>query len=373
MAPYDRPADTAFGGRDDRRVTVIVVNHGTTDDLPRCVAAFDAQDLGADELEIVVVDNATPGAGPTLDGLVARAWKHRVRVVANATNRGYAGAINDVLAGDTAPVVVFSNVDVDPAPDAVRRCRAVLDDQPTCGSVQPLLVGVGTPAHIDSTGHVLTRARVVANRDEGRSAQEFTRPAGDVFGVSGAFAVHRRRMLDDVAWRGCGSAAGQILTEDLFAFFEDVELDWRARRRGWTAWFAPDAVVGHERGGRGARRPAIVEELNWANRLLVMATCDDRGDIRRHGVSVGVTTMLSAVVLGVRHPMVLARAIIRYRRGRAGANLRRRELDERARCSAASVLDEWAVDLRWRAWLATALRARWRAGATTRQRRRPRR
>ncbi len=373
MTSRSRVTATAPQQAQSHRVAAIIVNYQTTDDLERCLAAFDAQDLAPDALDIIVVDNASSGAGATLEKLAARTWRHRVRIIANRVNRGFAGAVNDGLAASDSDVVVFANVDVDPAPDAIRRCLEIFDEDDRCGSVQPLLVrGLRrvtdvapdtqrapgrapcvSEAVIDTTGHVLTRARIVVNRGEGQPVATAPAP-GLVFGVSGAFAVHRRAMLDEVAWRRADhGACGQVLTEALFAFFEDVELDWRARRFGWHARFAPEAVVYHERGGRGARRSSIVEELNWANRLLVTRACDDRAAVRQAAALLVSTSLIQLVRLTFRQPIAAMHAVRRWVQGRGEAARRGRELDARAPLSAAEVLAAWERPFSWRAWIGT--------------------
>jgi GT2 family glycosyltransferase len=194
--------------------------------------------------------------------------------VRNATNRGFCGGVNDALGGLDADVeaVLLVNPDVTLARDLVERCVDRLLADPTCGSVQPRVQrAVPLPdgrVVLDTTGHVLTRPRLVLNRGEGEVDRDHV-PAGEVFGASGACVLHRRAMLEAVRWR-----SGEALTEDLVAYFDDVELDWRARRHGWSAWYEPAAVAVHERGGAGPRRTVRVESLNLANRLLVLVTCD---------------------------------------------------------------------------------------------------
>ena len=168
------------------------------------------------------------------------------------------------------------------------------------------------PPVIDTTGHVPTRARLFRNRGEGEADRGQYGEAGEVFGVSGALALYRREMLDDVAWQH-PDGRREWLTEDLFAYFEDVELDWRARRLGWTAWYEPAAVATHERGGAGVRRTPTVEALNWANRLLVIATCDDRRGLLRTLPLVATTSLLKTIELAVTVPSALLPALRRLR------------------------------------------------------------
>jgi GT2 family glycosyltransferase len=204
---------------------------------------------------------------------------------------------------------------------------------------------------IDTTGHVATRARLFRNRGEGAADRgQFDRP-GEVFGVSGALALYRRTMLDEVAWR-CDDGRLQWLTEDLFAYFEDVELDWRARRFGWIAWYEPTAVATHERGGAGVRRTPTVEALNWSNRLLAVATCDDPRGLLRALSLVATTSMLKTIELAITVPQALPAALSRLRLV-PRALARRRQLDLRAPRTAADVERDWFVAFRWRSWVRT--------------------
>lgn len=336
------------------KVVALVVNWNSAEQLPACLAALDAQDHP--DLEVVVVDNASrDGSDAVLAAAEVAPRRHPLRVLRNTTNRGFAGGINDGLAVTGGDAVLFCNVDVDPAPDLVSRCAAVLAADDTVGSVQPKLVRtVATPDGqpvIDTTGHVLTTARLLRNRGEGeRDVGRYEEP-GEVFGVSGALALHRRAMLDDVAWpRPDGTR--EVLTEDLFAYFDDVELDWRARLLGWRAWYEPAAVGRHERGGSGVRRTPTVEALNWANRLVTIATCDDTRALWRAAPLVAATTLLKTFELAVTVPSALVPAMRRLALLPA-ARRRRRDLLARARVPTGQVVRRWAEPFRWRPWIAT--------------------
>ena len=323
------------------RVTAIVVCWNAAEQLHACLAALEAQDH--DDLEVLVVDNAsTDGSWSRLRAELARPRRHRLRVRRNATNRGFAGAVNDGLTVSDGEAVLVANVDVVAEPEAVSRLVAALRADADVGSVQPHLrrtvPGADGRPVIDTTGHVATRARLFRNRGEGEP-DDGQYPPGEVFGVSGALALHRRAMLDDVAWR-LPDGRLEHLTEDLFAYFDDVELDWRARRHGWKAVYEPAARARHERGGAGPRRTARVEALNYANRLLTVATCDDGPALRRAGLLVVTTTLLKTVELAVTRPRALPAALARLG-GLPAALRRRRQLQARARVSSAEVVERW--------------------------------
>jgi GT2 family glycosyltransferase len=57
----------------------------------------------------------------------------------------------------------------------------------------------------------------------------------EVFAGNGASLLLTREMLDDVG----------IFDDDFFMYYEDTDLSWRTRLRGWKVLYAPDAVVRH--------------------------------------------------------------------------------------------------------------------------------
>jgi GT2 family glycosyltransferase len=96
---------------------------------------------------------------------------------------------------------------------------------------------------IDSTGLFLTAQRKACERgygieDKGQFARE-----GSIFGVSGAAAFYRREMLDDIKLsNGWFDPAFRI-------FYEDLDVAWRAQRKGWRGYYNPKALAYHVRGG----------------------------------------------------------------------------------------------------------------------------
>lgn len=57
----------------------------------------------------------------------------------------------------------------------------------------------------------------------------------EVFAACGAAVLLRRTMLDDIG----------LLDDDFFMYYEDTDLAWRARLKGWKIMYAPRAVVRH--------------------------------------------------------------------------------------------------------------------------------
>jgi hypothetical protein len=86
-----------------------------------------------------------------------------------------------------------------------------------------------------------------------------TRQPGEVFGGCGASLLLKRELLDDIG--------GFDLA--LFMYYEDFDLAWRARLRGWRFVYAPDSVVYHVCGGSaGPHSPLLTRQVE-RNRTLV--------------------------------------------------------------------------------------------------------
>ena len=108
---------------------------------------------------------------------------------------------------------------------------------------------------IDSTELFLTPWRTAKERGYGiKDVGQFEKN-GYVFGVSGAVAFYRRKMLKDIkkmgtVLKGWDSPHFFEYFDSRFGFFyEDLDVAWRAQRMGWKGYYVPSAIAYHLRGG----------------------------------------------------------------------------------------------------------------------------
>ncbi len=316
------------------KVTVCVVSWNTAAYLDAALHSLERQTHP--DLEIAVVDNASA------DASVDAARRHPdVRLIANDTNRGFAGAANQGVAAARAngsDALMVCNPDIRLEPDYVQQALEVLTAAQRRAAVQGRLWSPAGapdgPRILDTTGHLAFRTRLFRNRGHGQADTGQYASSDEVFGVSGAVALYRLAALEDVACRG------EVFDEDLFAFWEDVDLDWRLRLRGWQAWYAPDACGWHERGGVGPRRSAVVERLNFANRFLVVVKNDDPRALARALPGFATTSLLKAGELAATVPSAFLRSAAHVR-------LLPRMLDKRRMVQAAATTDPADVIARW--------------------------
>ncbi len=256
------------------RVTVGIVLHESAEDIGGCLSALDGQTRPADA--VVVLDNASSDDG--LDR-ARRAMPH-ARTERSAVNVGFAAGHNRAIALEPADVHILLNPDCRLAPAFIERSIQALEMDATIGAVSGRLLRFrdetpdGGPLEelsddvLDSTGMVAYRNRRVLDRSSDLPVAGRDLIAADVFGTSGAAAVYRRSMLEDVAF------GGEFLDEGFFAYREDVDLAWRAQLLGWRCRYQPAALARHRRRvapGRRRMLPARINRLSVANRWRMIA------------------------------------------------------------------------------------------------------
>jgi GT2 family glycosyltransferase len=97
------------------------------------------------------------------------------------------------------------------------------------------------PSTIDACGIEVDRAGIAWNRySDERERLDETAPY-EVFGPCAGAALYRRAMLREVG----------AFDEDYFAYYEDVDLAWRAQRAGWRCLYVPGARVMHQHSSTG--------------------------------------------------------------------------------------------------------------------------
>ncbi|MFL6448903.1 MAG: glycosyltransferase family 2 protein [Bryobacteraceae bacterium] len=225
-----------------------------------------AQDY--EPLEVVVIDNAS--ADETAE--ILRGFENRVRVVRNPDNQGFAGGQNQAIALCRGEWVLALNPDVRLEPNFVTELVAAGETEASVGTVCGKLLSMGDDFRIpekpviDSTGIFFTPN--LRHFDRGSKELDYGRynRCEYVFGATGAAALYRRKMIDDVALEG------DFFDSDFFAYREDADLAWRAQLLGWQCLYVPEAVAYHVRHVLPTNRRSVSAAINMhsvKNRFLM--------------------------------------------------------------------------------------------------------
>ena len=212
---------------------VVIPSWNTLEFLPRCLESLAGQGV---DLELMVVDNGSA------DGSLEYLRREGVPHVALPENVGFAAAVNLGVARTAAPAVLALNADTALERGCLPALLAALTADASLGGVQPRLLQLeaGGATSVDaarlySAGQGLTRdGRAVELAAGERQRPEHLRRR-EVFGVCGAACLLRRELFSELGG----------YDESYFAFYEDVDLNVRARIAGWRFEYVPEAVTWH--------------------------------------------------------------------------------------------------------------------------------
>ena len=97
----------------------------------------------------------------------------------------------------------------------------------------------------------------------------------EVFAVKGAAVLYRRSMLETLNY----------LDDGIFMYYEDADLAWRARRRGWRFWYEPESVVRHEHAALSREwSPGFVRNVEFG-KLRMLGKNAPRSWVARHAAA----------------------------------------------------------------------------------------
>lgn len=252
-----------------------IVNHGSFSDLDACLSSLERQSWAPEQ--IVVWDT---GIDPEALGEVET--RHADADFFRGTNEGYAGGANRVVAAltlETAPdYVLVLNPDVELDDDFGEKLVGAVQERPKTAIASGKLLRPGRKL-FDTAGIIFPRHRRPRDRgseeiDEGQYDQ-----AELMDGVSGATMLIRVSMIEAL------ELDGELFDETFFAYHEDTDLCWRARRFGFEIFYAPSAVAIHKRGWQKDRRrgvPVMVRRHSFKNHYLQVMKNESGGDLLRN-------------------------------------------------------------------------------------------
>lgn len=253
------------------RATIQIVTHNSIQDLCACLDSLSRQEFK--DFEIIIVDNGSSDA--TKDFL--KNWKAG-RVVLNDVNLGFAMAHNQAFNMSNSEFAVVMNPDVILTPACIFCLIKTIEAQNTIGAIQGRMLLLDVEGErtniIDSVGMRHRWWGQVQDIGQGeKDWGQFNEPR-QMFGVTGAFAMYRRRAIMSV------KDDEDVFDSDLFMYKEDVDLAFRLNKKGWKAFYEPRAIAYHKRGaGKNVARQArsvLVRELSFANGVLVALKNESR-------------------------------------------------------------------------------------------------
>ncbi len=248
-------------------LSILIVNWNTKTFLDACLTSL-RHHPGAHAVEVIVVDNASTDGSADL----VRTQFPEVKLIASETNTGYARGNNLAYQAATGDLILTLNPDTEVYEDTLDIAIAKMAEHPEIGALGA--------RQIHSSGE--TQSSV-------RGFPTAWGIVGDITGLAQAFpwgklGSYRLSAFDYekelLAPQPMGTfllfrreALNQVLTpngpydEEFPIFFNEVDLLYRLKQKGWNALYSPEVRILHH-GGEGTKQ--VRKNMIWeSHRSLV--------------------------------------------------------------------------------------------------------
>ncbi len=238
-------------------ISVIIPTYNSAAFIKSCLDSILRQ--RPEDIEIIVIDNGSR------DNIVSflRQKYPQIRIIENKINLGASQARNQGLALAGKEWVLALDCDVVLDENFFKKAFAIIPGlSERVGTLQPRI--------LDRQGKKVYSAGIGASflkrfHDIGKGSldtKRVRRPAY-IFGACCATALYRRKMLEEIKDRY------GYFDERFFFLFEDADLSWRARKKGWLCLSCPDLKSFHQ-GNSSATAGNTRQYLSFMNRLRML-------------------------------------------------------------------------------------------------------
>lgn len=236
-------------------LSVVIVSWNVSEDLRECLRSlldFRLQGLGTDEVEVIVVDNAS--TDETVK--VVRKEFPQVKLIVNSENLGYTKANNIGIRESQGKYILLLNPDTVVMPGALKSLIECANSHPDAGIIGAKLLNPDGTVQRSARSFPDLGAGLFRNTLLGRffPNNPFVRrylmmdfdydQVREVDWVSGAAMLIRRELIEAISG----------LDERFWAYCEDVDICWRAWKAGFKVIFCPNATIIHKIGRSSDQR-----------------------------------------------------------------------------------------------------------------------
>ena len=240
------------------RVAVVVLNYKGIADTTACLEALAKQTFHS--YTMVAVENGSHDGSAEAFKALEKQYGDKLHTIYNQKNLGFDGGVNTGIRWafeHNYEYVALLNNDAIIDKDWLKQLVETADCNENYGTITCLLLHADGKT-IDSTGDWYSKWGLAFPRNRNDQASKAPR-AGEVFGATGGASLHRVKMLKDIG----------IFDEDFFAYYEDVDISFRAQLAGWKVYYQPGAIAYHQQGGTSSKIPGFTVYQAFKNLPLV--------------------------------------------------------------------------------------------------------
>jgi GT2 family glycosyltransferase len=219
------------------KVSIIIVNYNQKELLRKCLESI--KFIEYNTYDVIVVDN---GSRDGSIELLKESYKDHI-LVEMGYNSGFCKANNVGIhkafeLGSNA--VMLLNNDTEVEKDFVKNAMESIDAKNNIGMVAIKVLFMNNNKLVDSAGLAITPDGLNRNLCNLQSS-DCAKKSKEVFCPVGTAALYTKELLRDI------EDDGQFFDEKFKFYFEDLDVGWRARLRGWRCTYNSKSIVYHHK------------------------------------------------------------------------------------------------------------------------------
>lgn len=247
------------------KISVVIVNWRVRKLLAQCLASI-YQQIGASEIEVIVVDNDSHDSSSEM--LMAE-WP-QVKTISLARNKGFAYANNLGIKIARGDLIVLLNPDTVAGENFFSQCQNYMDLNPNVAIAGPQLLNIDGSIQASvrrfpdwrSQVHILLKLKNIFSQEKYLkrylcSDFDYNRELA-VEQIMGAAMIIRRSVFDKIG----------LFDQKYFVWFEEVDFCQRARQHGLITKFVPDFSVTHYGGASFEQASTLAKQIMFDRSLL---------------------------------------------------------------------------------------------------------
>lgn len=236
------------------KLSIIIPNYNGLPFLRDCLPSLARQTFS--DFEIIIVDN---GSTDGSTGFIRRNYPE-VHLVTLSKNTGFSTAVNIGIRASKCPYVMLLNNDTTLAPDCVELLLSCIENKPYIFSAGARILAAKAPHLADTCGDYYSVFGYAFCRGQGLMSNAFSKQVYPVFTNCACAAIYRRSLLEKTG----------LFDERFFAYLEDVDLGFCARRLGFSNVHCPKALVFHTGSGTTSAKYTAFKVFHSAKNNILL-------------------------------------------------------------------------------------------------------
>jgi GT2 family glycosyltransferase len=219
-------------------VSIIIVNYNGIKFIERCLSSVLNSDYP--NFEVIFVDNAsTDGSYELVKKLFGS--DPRLTIIRNNKNLGFTGGNNIGFWYAKGDYIIFLNNDTEVSQNWLRVLVEIMNSDLRIGAAQCKLLNLYDKRRIDSAGQFIDPLGYGYPRSYEEDKGQYDN-VEEIFYADGATLIVKRPAINQVLLNGLP------FDPDYFPiYYEDADLCWRVRLRGYKVILIPTSIVYHAR------------------------------------------------------------------------------------------------------------------------------